>query len=175
MELHTLLEPYRDRLQLPQTEPDPTLRVTDDYLEVLRSGVLSLDLAADLSVDPSKRDAVPFWARDIATVHAAEAVEAEELPAVLGSVFYKVGETYGGSYVVQINRGTRLGKLATIPDHALPSFECGEVPVPDAPIDDDRAADTYLEALEQAGGIRPHDTDLLGFVRLRLQSAARPT
>lgn len=171
MDLKALLEPYRGRLQAPEQDPDACLRVTEDYLEVFRAGVLGLELGTDLAVDPSKRDALPFWARDVSCVHAADAVENEDLPAVLGSVFYKVGETYGGGYVVQLNRGSRCGKLATIPDSALPSFEFGEVPVPEGPIEDDRAADDYLEALQQAGGIRLHDLDLRGFVELRLRNA----
>ena len=43
-----------------------------------------------------------------------------------------------------------------------------------SPIDDDHAADTYLEELQRGGGIRLHDLDLLGFLDLRLRSATRP-
>ncbi|MCA9609022.1 MAG: hypothetical protein KC619_25650 [Myxococcales bacterium] len=175
MTLQSLLEPYRDRLSVPErSEAEDQLHVTADYLEVHASGALGLDVAQDLPVDASLRDQVPFWARDVSILARATAVEREELPAVLDSVFYLVGATYGGGLLVQISRGARRGKLGTIPDSAIPSFELGEVPVPPSPIDDDHAADTYLEELQRGGGIRLHDLDLLGFLDLRLRSATRP-
>jgi hypothetical protein len=179
MPLDALLERYGPRLRVPTEEQVQAreslhhrLRVTDDYLRVYLSGALSLDLAKDLRVDPASNGDVPAWVGDVAAWGLAEPVDVDdEMPAVLSSVFYRVGETYGGSWLVQISRGGHRGKLAIIPDYALASFEAKECAVPDEPIADDEAADAYLAELEEQNVLQIHDLTLEQFIELRVTHA----
>ena len=131
-----------------------------------------MDLAENLRVEPATKNDVPAWVRDVAAWGLAEPVDIDdEMPGVLNSVFYRVGQTYGGSWLVQLSRGAQRGKLATIPDYALASFEAKECSVPEEPIADDEAADAYLAELEAQNVLQIHDLTLEQFVALRVASA----
>lgn len=80
---------------------------------------------------------------------------------------YLVGATCGGGLVMQISRGPHRSKLISIEDSYIEAFECREVPVPDSPIEDDAAADAYLESLVQQGAISIHDLNLQQLVEVR--------
>jgi photosystem II stability/assembly factor-like uncharacterized protein len=148
------------------------LRVTDDYLEVLRTGILDLDLANDLPLSKTGKDAVPYWVSDVSYVGRAS--DPEDFVEPMSSLFYEVGATYGGSMVVQISRGRHRGKLAIVEDSALGAFEYASEYLPTEPVQDDATADRILDTLGEHDLLGILDLDLRAFLALRLQHVRMP-
>ncbi|MEM9071189.1 MAG: hypothetical protein AAGE52_21945 [Myxococcota bacterium] len=128
--------------------------LSDEYLEVFKTGILNIDLRGDFG-DPEEK--FPGAYPDLASFAAAHSADDYIGDTALDATFYVVGELFDGAALVLINQGSRRNTVGLIEnlDDSLLDHVTGD-------------ADATIEALLDEGLLELTEQSFATFVHERV-------